>query len=48
MESFKRLFAQQNPVLKWARNWGMAKVDKLGFVKQHLAEMAMGSTRKIG
>ena len=47
MESFKRLFEVQNPVLRWARNWGMSKVNKLGFVKNHLAMQAMGIERKI-
>ncbi len=47
MESFKRLFAQQTPVLRWIRNWGMSKVNKLGFVKQHLAMQAMGIERLI-
>ncbi len=47
MESFKRLFAQQAPPLRWLRNWGMNKVNKLGFVKQHLAMQAMGVERHI-
>jgi len=47
MESFKRLFAVNNPLVRWARNWGMSKVNKLGFVKQHLAMQAMGIERKI-
>jgi 2-octaprenylphenol hydroxylase len=47
MESFKRLFAQQTPALRWVRNWGMKKVNKLGFVKQHLAMQAMGIERHI-
>jgi len=47
MESFKRLFAVNNPLVRWARNWGMSKVNKLGFVKQHLVMQAMGIERKI-
>ena len=47
MESFKRLFAVQSPALRWARNWGMTKLNKLGFVKQHIAQQAMGIERNI-
>jgi 2-octaprenylphenol hydroxylase len=47
MESFKRLFAQQTPILRWIRNWGMKKVNKLGFLKQHIAMKAMGIERHI-
>ncbi|MEY8204510.1 MAG: 2-octaprenyl-3-methyl-6-methoxy-1,4-benzoquinol hydroxylase, partial [Bermanella sp.] len=47
MESFKRLFAVKSPVLRWARNWGMSKVNKLGFVKRHIVMQAMGLERKI-
>ncbi|MEH6344524.1 MAG: UbiH/UbiF/VisC/COQ6 family ubiquinone biosynthesis hydroxylase [Bermanella sp.] len=47
MESFKRLFAVQSPVLRWARNWGMSKLNKIGFLKQHLAAEAMGIGRKL-
>ena len=47
MESFKRLFAVNNPLIRWARNWGMSKVNKLGFVKRHLVMQAMGIERKI-
>ena len=47
MESFKRLFAVQSPVLRWARNWGMTKLNKLGFIKQHIAQQAMGIERNI-
>ncbi len=47
MESFKRLFAAQNPVVRWLRNWGMKKVNSLGFLKQHLAVQAMGIERKF-
>jgi len=47
MESFKRLFAVQSPALRWARNWGMSKLNKIGFLKQHLAAEAMGIGRKL-
>ena len=47
MESLKRLFAIQSPALRWVRNWGMSKMNKLGFVKQHIAQQAMGLDRKL-
>lgn len=47
MESFKRLFAVKTPGIRWLRNWGMKKVDKLGFVKNHLVQEAMGLKRTI-
>ncbi len=47
MESFKRLFAVQSPMIRWVRNWGMTKLNKLGFAKQHIAQQAMGIERHI-
>lgn len=47
MESFKRLFAVKTPGLRWLRNWGMKKVDKFGFIKNHLVQEAMGLNRRI-
>jgi len=47
MESFKRLFAVKSPALRWVRNWGMTKLNKLGFAKQHIAQQAMGIERHI-
>lgn len=47
MESFKRLFSVKTPVLRWARNWGMNKMNGLDFLKNHVVQQAMGSKRKI-
>ncbi len=47
MESFKRLFSVQSPMLRWVRNWGMTKLNKLSFAKQHIAQQAMGIERNI-
>lgn len=47
MESFKRLFAQTSPALRWIRNWGMSKVNQLGFIKNHIVQEAMGLKRDI-
>lgn len=47
MEMFKRVFSVRSPMVRWLRNWGMSKVNNLSFVKQHLAQAAMGLERKI-
>lgn len=47
MEGFKQLFAIKVPTLRWLRNWGMNKVNQMGFVKNHLVQAAMGSKRTI-
>ena len=47
MEGFKRLFAANNPMSNWIRNWGMKKLGALGFVKNHIMQEAMGSKRII-
>jgi len=47
MESFKRLFAVKTPWLRWARNWGMSKVNQLDFIKNHVIQEAMGLNRTI-
>ena len=47
MESFKRLFSQKAPALRWIRNWGMKKVNQLGFIKNHIVQEAMGLKREI-
>jgi len=47
MEGFKRLFAVKTPALRWLRNWGMSKMNRLDFVKNHIVQQAMGSQRRI-
>ena len=47
MESFKRLFSVKTPVLRWLRNWGMTKVNAVGFLKNHIVQEAMGLKRNI-
>jgi len=47
MEGFKQLFAVKAPTLRWLRNWGMNRVNQMGFVKNHLVQAAMGSKRVI-
>ena len=47
MEGFKRLFAVRSPGLRWLRNWGMSNMNRLGFLKNHIVQMAMGSQREI-
>ena len=47
MESFKRLFAVKAPALRWLRNWGMSKLNRVDFIKNHIVQMAMGSKRHI-
>ena len=47
MEGFKRLFAVRSPGLRWLRNWGMTNMNRVGFLKNHIVQMAMGSQRKI-
>ncbi len=42
MEGFKRLFAQPDPLLRWARNAGLDFVNKQGFLKKQLVKHAMG------
>ena len=42
MDGFKRLFEQQSLPLRWLRNAGMRKVDKLLPLKQELIRRAMG------
>jgi 2-octaprenylphenol hydroxylase len=47
MESFKRLFAVKTPALRWLRNWGMSKLNRVDLLKNHIVQMAMGSKREI-
>ena len=47
MESFKRLFSGKTPAVRWLRNWGMKKVNNLGFLKNHIVQEAMGLKRNI-
>jgi 2-octaprenylphenol hydroxylase len=47
MEGFKRLFAVKSPALRWVRNWGMTKMNRLDFLKNHIVQLAMGSKREI-
>ena len=42
MDGFKRLFEQQSLPLRWLRNVGMRRVDKLLPLKQQLVRHAMG------
>ena len=42
MESFSRLFGNQQPMLSLLRNTGMNWVQKLSPIKQHLVQQAMG------
>jgi len=42
MESFKRLFAAEQPLLRWMRNEGMRLFNKANMVKQHVVMQAMG------
>ena len=42
MEGFKQLFAVKAPALRWLRNWGMSKVNRLDFLKNHIVQLAMG------
>jgi len=42
MEGFKRLFAADDPLLRWLRNEGMRLFDRLLPVKQHIVMKAMG------
>ena len=42
MEGFKRLFAADDPLLRWLRNEGMRLFDRLLPVKQHVVMKAMG------
>lgn len=42
MEGFKRLFASDSLSLRWLRNRGMDRIDRLSGVKNQLARQAMG------
>lgn len=42
MEGFKRLFEQEAPPLRWLRNEGMRRVDRLPPLKRRLIRHAMG------
>jgi 2-octaprenylphenol hydroxylase len=42
MDGFKRLFEQQSLPLRWLRNAGMRRIDKLPPLKQQLMRHAMG------
>jgi 2-octaprenylphenol hydroxylase len=42
MEGFVRLFDQPNPLVRWARNAGMATFNKLSPIKRTVARIAMG------
>jgi 2-octaprenylphenol hydroxylase len=42
MDGFKRLFEQQSLPLRWLRNVGMRRIDKLPPLKQQLMRHAMG------
>lgn len=42
MDGFKRLFEQESLPLRWLRNAGMRRVDRLPLIKQQLIRHAMG------
>lgn len=42
MEGFKRLFNEEQPVVRLARNFGMSLLDRLAPVKNHIVLEAMG------
>lgn len=42
MEGFKRLFAQRNLGVRWLRNAGMSRLNRMPWVKQQLIREAMG------
>lgn len=42
MEGFKRLFARDEPALRWLRNTGMRWFDREGLIKSRIAARAMG------
>lgn len=42
MEGFKRLFAQDDPAIRWARNAGMRWLNQLPLLKNRIAAEAMG------
>ncbi|MCH8499928.1 MAG: UbiH/UbiF/VisC/COQ6 family ubiquinone biosynthesis hydroxylase [Marinobacter sp.] len=42
MEGFKRLFAQDDPAIRWARNAGMRWLNQLPMLKNRIAAEAMG------
>jgi len=42
MESFKQLFAADDPFVRWARNSGMSLVNNQFFLKKQLAQIAAG------
>ena len=42
MEGFKRMFEQQDPLVRLVRNLGMAWVNKQRFIKHEIAKQAMG------
>lgn len=41
MEAFKRIFAAEEPALRWLRNTGMAFVDRQAWLKNRLAALAI-------
>ncbi|MGR6872090.1 UbiH/UbiF/VisC/COQ6 family ubiquinone biosynthesis hydroxylase [Pseudomonas sp. HK3] len=47
MEAFKRFFAIKTPAIRWLRNWGMSKLNRVDFIKNHIVQQAMGSKREI-
>ncbi len=47
MEGFRRLFADQPPLIRLVRSLGMNLADKCGPVKQHLVHRAMGLSRDV-
>ncbi len=47
MEGFKRLFNSQQPALRLARNLGMTLMNRLGPVKNHVVQQAMGLSGEL-
>jgi 2-octaprenylphenol hydroxylase len=42
MEGFKRLFAEQDLAVRWLRNAGMSRLDRMPGLKQRIMRQAMG------
>lgn len=42
MEGFKRVFAERDLAVRWLRNAGMSRIDRMPWVKQRIMRSAMG------
>lgn len=47
MEGFKRLFGSENKLFRFARNYGLGLVNRMGPLKKFLIEEAMGLRREV-